>query len=137
MGKPDEYVEIKDTGTVTTYTFTGAWKYEGGTTVDDGAPAEPPLVIAGIMLDGSDTMTVVTLDDAKPEEVYVGMRVKLVLAGKPARRPRRRLPRHFAEGIVPYRPEGRSRGAGLLLKKFGVRPLLSFLHRRQPYNRVS
>jgi uncharacterized protein len=77
MGIPNEYVEVQDTGTITTYTFTGAWKYEGGTTVDEGAPAEPPLIICGVMLDGADTMSVVTLYDAEPEEVAVGMRIKL------------------------------------------------------------
>ena len=77
LGIPNEYVEVQDTGTITTYTFTGSWKYEGGTTVDENAPVEPPLIICGIMLDGADTMTVVSLYDAEPEEVAVGMRVKL------------------------------------------------------------
>jgi uncharacterized OB-fold protein len=71
---PDEWVEVKDTGTITTYTFTGAWAYEG---IAEEGPAGTPLIICGIVLDGSDTMTVCTLNDAKPEEVSVGMRVKL------------------------------------------------------------
>jgi uncharacterized OB-fold protein len=71
---PDEWVEIKDTGTVTTYTFTGAWAYEG--IADEGVTGEP-LIIVGLVLDGSDTMTVCTLDEVEPENVSVGMRVQL------------------------------------------------------------
>ena len=71
---PDEWVEIKDTATVTTYTFTGAWAYEG--IADEGVTGDP-MIIVGLVMDGSDTMTVCTLDEVEPENVSVGMRVKL------------------------------------------------------------
>jgi uncharacterized OB-fold protein len=71
---PDEFVEIKDTATVTTYTFSGAWAYEG---IAAEGVSGTPLIIAGIVFDGSDTMTVCTLQDVEPEQVSVGMRVKL------------------------------------------------------------
>ncbi len=73
LGAPDEFVEIKDTGTVTTYTFTGAWAYEGISDEVSGTP----LIFAGIVFDGSDTMTVCNIHDVDPEEVSVGMRVRL------------------------------------------------------------
>ena len=71
---PDEWVEIKDTGTITTYTFTGAWAYEG---IEEEGVTGTPLIIVGLVLDGSDTMTVCTLDEVEPENVSVGMRVKM------------------------------------------------------------
>jgi uncharacterized OB-fold protein len=71
---PDEWVEVKDTATITTYTFTGAWAYEG--IAEEGAAGEP-LIIVGLVFDGTDTMTVCTLQNAKPEDVSVGMRVRL------------------------------------------------------------
>lgn len=81
LGTPNEWVEVKDTGTITTYTFTGAWGYEGIT--EEEGPAGTPLIIVGIVLDGTDTMTVCTLDGAKPEDVSVGMRIKLVWPEEP------------------------------------------------------
>jgi uncharacterized OB-fold protein len=74
LSEPDEWVEVKDTGTVTTYTFTGAWAYEG--IADEGVTGNP-MIIVGIVLDGSDTMTVCTLDEVEPENVSVGMRIQL------------------------------------------------------------
>ena len=71
---PDKFVEIKDTATVTTYTFTGAWAYEG---IADDEVSGTPLIFAGIVFDGSDTMTVCNLNDVEPEQVSVGMRVRL------------------------------------------------------------
>jgi hypothetical protein len=71
---PDEWVEIKDTGTITTFTFSGAWAYEG---IEEEGATGTPLIIVGIVLDGSDTMTVCTLEDVEPEKVSVGMRIKL------------------------------------------------------------
>jgi uncharacterized OB-fold protein len=71
---PDEFVEIKDTATVTTYTFTGAWAYEG---ISEEEVSGTPQIFAGIVFDGSDTMTVCMLEGVEPEEVSVGMRVKL------------------------------------------------------------
>lgn len=74
MGRPDEWVEIKDTATITTYTFTGAWAYEG---ISDEEVSGDPMIFAGIVFDGSDTMTVCMLNDIEPEQVSVGMRVRL------------------------------------------------------------
>ncbi len=71
---PDEWVEIKDTGTITTYTFTGAWAYEG---IQEEGPSGTPMIIAGVVYDGSDTMTVCVLEDVKPEDVSVGRKVRL------------------------------------------------------------
>ena len=78
---PDEWVEVKDTGVITTYTFSGAWKYEG--IEEDEGPAGTPMIICGIVLDGTDTMTVCILDDVEPEAVSVGMRIKLKWPEKP------------------------------------------------------
>lgn len=75
MGIPDEFVEVKDTGTISTYTFTGAWKYEGIS--DEEGVQGAPLVFAGVVFDGSDTKIVLNVDDVEPEKVSVGMRVKL------------------------------------------------------------
>ncbi|MDY6793873.1 MAG: zinc ribbon domain-containing protein [Actinomycetota bacterium] len=75
LARPDKWVEVEQTGTITTYTFTGAWAYEGISEEEQAGGA--PMIICGINFDGSDTLTVCLLDDAKPEEVYVGMRVKL------------------------------------------------------------
>ncbi len=75
MSEPDEWVEVKQQGTITTYTFTGAWAYEG--IKEEEGPAGEPLIIVGVNFDGSDTLTVCTLGEAKPEEVFVGMRVQL------------------------------------------------------------
>jgi uncharacterized protein len=74
LGMPDEFVEIKDTATVTTYTFTGSWAYEG---ISDEEVSGTPMIFAGIVFDGSNTMTVCNLGGVEPEQVHVGMRVKL------------------------------------------------------------
>ena len=58
-----------------TYTFTGAWAYEG--IQEEEGPAGEPLIICGVNFDGCDTLTVCTLGEAQPEEVFVGMRVQL------------------------------------------------------------
>ncbi len=75
LGMPDEFVEVKDTGTITTYTVTGAWGYEG-ITEEEGAQGEP-LIFAGVQFDGADTKVVCVVEDVEPEKVGVGMRVKL------------------------------------------------------------
>lgn len=74
LSVPDEFVEIKDTATVTTYTFTGAWAYEG---ISDDEVSGTPLIFAGVVFDGSNTMTVCNIEGVEPEQVHVGMRVKL------------------------------------------------------------
>jgi uncharacterized protein len=74
LGIPDEFVEIKDVGTVTTYTFTGAWSYGGIT--DEGQTGNP-LIIAGIVFDGADTMSITLVQDVEPEQMSVGMRLKI------------------------------------------------------------
>jgi uncharacterized OB-fold protein len=74
LSRPDEFVEIKDVGTVTTYTFSGAWSYGG---ITDEGPTGTPYIIAGVVFDGSDTMTVSLIEDAEPEQMFVGMRVKI------------------------------------------------------------
>jgi len=63
LGIPDEFVEIKDIGTVTTYTFTGSWSYGG--MADEGASGTP-LIIAGIVFDGADTMSITLLKTSNP-----------------------------------------------------------------------
>ncbi len=74
LSMPDEFVEIKDTATVTTYTFTGSWAYEG---ISDEEVSGTPQIFAGIVYDGSDTMTVCIIEGVEPDQVHVGMRVKL------------------------------------------------------------
>ncbi|MBN2026222.1 MAG: hypothetical protein JW854_05630 [Actinobacteria bacterium] len=74
LSEPDEFVEIKDTATVTTYTFTGSWAYEG---ISDEEVSGTPLIFAGIVFDGSNTMTVANIEGVEPDQVSVGMRVKL------------------------------------------------------------
>ncbi len=80
LSTPDEWVEIKDTGTITTYTFSGAWAYEG---ITEEGPTGTPMIIVGVVFDGSDTMAVCTLDGAEPEAVSVGMRVQLKWPDEP------------------------------------------------------
>jgi hypothetical protein len=69
---PDEWVEVKDTAVITTYTFTGSWSF-GGRLEGTGAP----LVIAGVMYDGSDTQTLAILDGVDPDDVAVGKRTRV------------------------------------------------------------
>ncbi|MHB8781238.1 MAG: Zn-ribbon domain-containing OB-fold protein [Candidatus Geothermincolia bacterium] len=77
LGTPAEWVEVSDTGVITTYTFTGAWGYEG---MVEGVESK---VIAGIILDGSDTQTVSILEGANPKEIEVGKRVRIIWPDEP------------------------------------------------------
>jgi len=72
LSVPDEWVEVKDTAVITTYTFTGTWSF-GGQTGGTGGP----MIIAGVMYDGSDTETLTVLDGAEPDEVAVGKRTRV------------------------------------------------------------
>jgi len=67
-----EWVELSDEGTV--YTFTVA--HLG----PDGKPLEKPEVYAFILLDGATGGLLHKLGEVRPEEVYIGMRVKAVWA---------------------------------------------------------
>jgi hypothetical protein len=69
---PDEWVEIGDTGTITTFTFTGGWSF-GGMVEGTGTP----MILAGVKLDGADTQTLSILANAEPDQVAVGMRVRV------------------------------------------------------------
>jgi len=67
-----EWVEVPDEGTV--YTFTVAH-------VDaDGKPLEEPEIYALILLDGARGGLLHKLGEVRPEEAYIGMRVKAVWA---------------------------------------------------------
>ena len=72
LGIPSEWVEVADTGEITTFTFTGAWSYGG---MLEGAGT--PMIIAGMRFDGSDTQTLTLLSETEPEQVYVGMKLKV------------------------------------------------------------
>lgn len=65
-----ELVEVKDTGTVTTYTVI-AIPFEA-------APFPPPYVAGTILLDGADIPIFHLLRGVEPDEVRMGMRVKAV-----------------------------------------------------------
>jgi uncharacterized OB-fold protein len=78
LGIPDEWVQVEETGVITTYTFTGSWTYGG---MVEGAGESK--VIAGIMLDGSDTQTVSILEGADPAQVAVGKKVRIIWSDEP------------------------------------------------------
>ncbi len=69
---PDEWIEVRDEGEITTFTFTGEWGYGG---MVEGAGA--PMIIAGTRFDGSDTETLTVLSGIEPEDVHVGMKIKV------------------------------------------------------------
>lgn len=74
--RPVEWVEVgkqgAQEGVVTTFTFTGAWSLEGKPSGEGDS-----LIVVGVKLDGADTMMVCMLDGAVPEDVDVGMRVRM------------------------------------------------------------
>jgi uncharacterized protein len=72
LDRPERWVDVSDEGVVTTFTFTGAWSL-------DGKPLEEgeSLIVIGWKPDGADTMMVSMLEDAEPDEVEVGMRVRV------------------------------------------------------------
>jgi uncharacterized OB-fold protein len=72
LGRPEEWVEVSDEGLVTTFTFSGAWSYEG---MLEGEGES--RIIVGVKLDGADTMFLTMLEGAEREEVNVGMRVRI------------------------------------------------------------
>jgi hypothetical protein len=65
-----EYVEVADTGTVTTYTVINSYQ--------PFYAMKPPFVLAVIQLDGADTGLVHFVGDVNPEDMKVGMRVGAV-----------------------------------------------------------
>ena len=67
-----EWVEVPDEGFV--YAFTIA--HVGA----DGKPLEEPEIYALVVLDGADGGILHKLGEVRPEEVYIGMRVKAVWA---------------------------------------------------------
>jgi len=72
LGRPDTWVEVSDRGSVTTFTFSGAWAFEG---MLEGEGES--RIIVGLKLDGADTMFLCILEGADPQDVDVGMRVKV------------------------------------------------------------
>ncbi len=68
----DEWVELKDTGTVQTFSISY---------IDpDARPLEKPVIVAVIAIDGaSPNMGIMhVLGEVEPEKVYIGMKVKAV-----------------------------------------------------------
>ena len=70
LAKLDDWVEVKPTGTVHTYTVLHL--------ALDGSPLEKPEILAFVMLDGSDGGLVHRLGEVTPDEVTIGMRVEAV-----------------------------------------------------------
>lgn len=70
----NEFVEVADTGTLTTYTIV----YRS----EPFYPVEPPFVYGIIQLDGADTGLVHLINEVDLQEIRVGMRVKAVFAEK-------------------------------------------------------
>jgi len=68
----DNWVELKNTGTVTNFTVV---RYE-----DKHMPKKVPYVLAMIHLDGADTPMTHIIEGVKPEKVKIGMRVEAVFA---------------------------------------------------------
>lgn len=71
LARPRDWVEVSDEGVVTTFTFTGAWSLDGRPEGEGES-----LIIVGVKLDGADTMMVCMLEDADPQDVDVGIRVR-------------------------------------------------------------
>jgi uncharacterized OB-fold protein len=69
--KMKEWVEVGDTGTVTTYTVV---RYA----VPSIQPQEPPFVLAKILLDEADSGFIHLLGEVNPNDLKIGMRVKAV-----------------------------------------------------------
>jgi hypothetical protein len=72
-----EYVEVSGEGSIRAFTVARLDKNE--------EPLEKPEIYAIIDLDGTDGCILHLLDEVKPEDVYIGMRVKPVLKAKDAR----------------------------------------------------
>ena len=91
FAKLDEWVEVKPTGTVHTFTVLHL--------ALDGSPLEEPEILAFVVLDGSDGGLVHRLGEVAPDEVKIGMRVEAVFKPKAER-----------EGSITdieyFRPEG-------------------------------
>jgi hypothetical protein len=66
-----EWVELRDTGTLLTYTVT---RYA----VPDIQPLEPPFALGIIKLDGATTGLVHMLGEVNLGDISIGMRVKAV-----------------------------------------------------------
>lgn len=78
FAKLDDWVEVKPTGTVHTYTVLHL--------ALDGSPLEEPEILAFIVLDGSDGGLVHRLGEVAPDEVEIGMRVEAVFKPKAERK---------------------------------------------------
>lgn len=74
LERPEKWVEVSDEGVVTTFTFSGTWAFRGF----EDAPEGETRIIVGVNLDGSDTVCMTSLQGADPEDVDVGMRVRIV-----------------------------------------------------------
>ena len=73
-----DWVEVSDEGTVFTFTVAHLGP--------DGKPLEEPEIYAFILLDGADGGILHKLGEVRPEEVYIGMRVKAVWAPEAERK---------------------------------------------------
>jgi uncharacterized OB-fold protein len=70
----DQWQEVSDTGTLTTYTVAGR---------SNGVqPVEPPIIYGIIQLDGASTGLVHMLGEVEFEKLVIGMRVKAVFREK-------------------------------------------------------
>lgn len=78
--KMDEWVEVSDKGTVESFTigYVRLDREEGGL-----KDLEKPEIIGLIKHDGTDSCLVHRLDEVKPEDVKVGMRVQAVWSDEP------------------------------------------------------
>ena len=78
FAKLDDWVEVKPTGTVHTYTVLHL--------ALDGSPLEELEILAFIVFDGSDGGLVHRLGEVAPDEVEIGMRVEAVFKPKAERK---------------------------------------------------
>lgn len=75
FGNIDEWVELRDVGTLLTYTIT---RYS----VPGIQPQEPPYALGIIRLDGASSGLVHLLGEVEPADLRVGMRVQAVFRGE-------------------------------------------------------
>ena len=103
----DGDIEVKDTGTVQTFSISRVnWD------ASRRKPGEPPLIPAVIALDGaSEKMGILhLLDEVKPEDVYIGMKVKAVWKPADEREGLITDIRHFKPIRAPKKKAAKSSG---------------------------
>ncbi len=92
MALGEEQVEVSDKGTVTTFCVVNVPFY--------GQEMEIPYVSATILLDGADIAMMHLIQEAKAEDVHMGMRVEAVWVAAP------RSCEPTLESIKYFRPTG-------------------------------